>query len=378
MRAAPAVQRERLRGIDGLRAVAALSVLAYHAWLYTLPRVSAGARDSTGDYIWHELRLGLVLFFVLSGFLLFGPWVAASRGDRPAPSWRAFGIRRAARILPAYWIAIAASVALLWRHDDVPGVRLPDAGDLWVFAVFGQNFSESTLLKLNPPTWTLAVEAMFYIVLPLLGALALRLRRAGPLVVSAAFLVAGVLYNKAISDERDLPLTVTKILPAFTPYFALGMAAAVAVHKRVIGGRAVWALLALGTALVVGDGLWAADEATRGSHDLKLRIWRDLPAAAGFACWMVAVASATKPLRVLVTRPMVWLGTVSYGIYLWHVPVFLTLRAHDLLPSSPVLAIVVALPITLALAEASWRWVERPAQTRARGPAARLEARATA
>lgn len=378
MSAEEAVEQRRLRGIDGLRALAAMSVVGYHAWLYTMPQVSAVNRVTTGDYVWHELRLGLVLFFVLSGFLLYGPWVAAARGERPPPSWRAFGVRRAARILPAYWLAIAGAILLLWPHDGVPGVRLPPAHDLWLFAIFGQNFTEHTLLTLNPPTWTLAVEAMFYVVLPLLGALAIMWRRPGTLLVPALFLIAGVAYNRAIADHQELSLTVTKVLPAFTPYFAVGMAAAVFARDRVLSRRMMWALLGVGAVLVVGDGLWAAEGASRGSHDLALRVWRDLPAATGFACWMVAVAAAPTPLRALVARPVVWLGTVSYGIYLWHVPVFLMLRSHDLLPSSPFLALPIALPITLLLAAASWRWVERPAQTRARGFARRLERRGTA
>jgi peptidoglycan/LPS O-acetylase OafA/YrhL len=368
-----AVEQRRLRGIDGLRAVAAMSVVGYHAWLYTLPAVSAANRDSTGDYVWHELRLGLVLFFVLSGFLLYGPWVAAARGERPAPSWRAFGVRRAARILPAYWLAIVGAILLLWPHDGVPGVRLPPAHDLWLFAIFGQNFTEHTLLTLNSPTWTLAVEAMFYVTLPLLGALALRWRRPGILIVPVLFLLVGVLYNRAIADHHEFSLSVTKVLPAFTPYFAVGMAAAVFARGRLLSRPALWTLLIAGAVQVLGDGLWAANGARHGSHDLALRVWRDLPAAAGFACWMVAVAAASQPLRVLVARPMVWLGTISYGIYLWHVPVLLMLRAHSLLPTSPFLALPIAIPITLAIASASWYWVEKPAQARARGFARRLE-----
>lgn len=365
----------RLEALDGLRAVAALSVLAYHAWLYTLPQVAAANRDSTADYVWHELRLGLVLFFVLSGFLLYGGWVAAARDPAREPSMRAFWLRRAARILPAYWIAIAVSAAALWSLDGTPGVRLPAASDLWLFAVFGQNFTEGTLLKLNPPTWTLAVEATFYLALPLLAWVALRARRAGGLVVvPLLFLAGGVLYNRAIATtSADLPLTVTKILPAFAPYFAVGMLAAVVAHGRSLPRSTVGLLLLAGGALVVADGAWAADAATRGSHDLALKIWRDLPGATGFALIILAAAAGAAPLRALVAKPVVWLGEVSYGIYLWHVPVMLVLRANGLLPASPVLATVVALAPTLLLAAASWRWVEQPAQALARDRARRWQ-----
>jgi peptidoglycan/LPS O-acetylase OafA/YrhL len=358
--------------LDAVRAIAAMSVVAYHAWLYSLPKVSAGHRDGLDDLVWHELRLGLVLFFVLSGFLLYGPWVRAARERKDGPQLGAYALRRAARIVPAYWLALVGSVLLLWPHDAVPGVRLPDANDLWLFAVFGQNFSEGTLLKLDPPMWTLAVEVSFYATLPLLGWLALRGgRRAGAIAAPLAFGVSGVLYNLALSDDRGLPMTASKILPAVAPYFALGMLAAVAVQHRSLRRGGVLALAGLGAVLVLGDGYWAADAATRGSHDVALRIWRDVPAAAGFALLLVAVAAPARVPRLLSARPLAWLGTVSYGIYLWHVPVMLFLRAHGLLPLTPVGALATVIVPTLALAAASWYLVEQPAQAWARSVIAR-------
>jgi peptidoglycan/LPS O-acetylase OafA/YrhL len=339
--------------LDGVRAVAALTVVGYHAWLYTLPTVSAGHRDSFSDLVLHELRLGLVLFFVLSGFLLYRPW---ARGE--APALGSYALRRAARIVPAYWVALAGSVLLLWPHDAVPGVRLPDADDLWLFAIFGQNFTEGTLLKLDPPMWTLAVEVSFYAVLPLLGWLALRGGRRGVVLVPVAFGVVGVLYNRALAGQADVALTLTKVLPALAPYFALGMLAAI--PRRV----PVWPLLVIGAVLVLADGWWAADAATRGSHDLTLRIWRDVPAAAGFALILAAVA--TRPPRCLAAGPLPWLGRVSYGIYLWHVPLLLFLRANDLLPLSPLGALATVIGPTLLVASASWYFVEQPIQRRAR------------
>jgi peptidoglycan/LPS O-acetylase OafA/YrhL len=377
--ASPADQPpRRLHALDGLRAIAALSVLAYHAWLYTKPRVSSGVKHATSDYWWHELRLGLVLFFVLSGFLLYGPWVRAALTGARRPSTRGYAIRRAARILPAYWVAIAASVVLLWKHDAVPGVRLPDASNLWLFGVFGQNFREDSLLTLNPPSWTLAVEATFYVLLPLLGVLAVAGRRVGVVAAPVLFFGIGLAYNFAMSDETGLSPIVSKVLPAFAPYFALGMLAAVLAHGRTLGPRVMWSLLAAGSALVVADAWWAADNATRGSHAQSLRIWRDTAAAAGFALILLGTSAARTAPRLLMSRPMVWVGERSYGIYLWHVPLLLVLRSQGLLPLSTVAGMAVVLPVTLLVAEASWRWIERPAQDWSRRVAARGSARRAA
>lgn len=357
----------RAAAIDGLRAIAALSVVAYHAWLYTLPTVTASHRETLSDQILHELRLGLVLFFVLSGFLLFRPWVRAALTGAPGPRVGHYLLRRAARILPAYYLAVAGSIALLWSLGGAPGVRLPPGGDLWLFGILGQNFSDATVLRLDPPLWTLAVEVSFYLVLPALGWLALRVRhsgRAGQLAVPVAFMLVGFAYNRAI--DGGAALWPTKVLLAMTPYFAIGMIGAVLIEGRAPGRRMTWALFVGGALLVVGDAWWAADEATRGSHGALLHVIRDAPAAVGFACIVAAAAETLHPPRLLAAAPVAWTGQVSYGIYLWHVPLLLFLRAHGLLPLSPLGAFVVVTPVAIAVAAASWYAVERPVQERAR------------
>ncbi len=361
----------RAAGIDGLRAVAALSVLVYHAWLYTLPTVDAGATRSGLDYALHELRLGLVLFFVLSGFLLYGPWVRSALESSPAPRIGAYLTRRAARIVPAYYLAVLGSIALLWPIGDSPGVRLPPAQDLWLFAVFGQNLREATLLRLDPPMWTLAVEVAFYLTLPVLGWLALRLRRRGgraaQCIVPLAFAGIGLTWNFVLADEYQLNLALlNKQLPAMAPYFAMGMLAAVLIHGRSPSRWVVRAALLLGSVAVLTDALLAIDEASRGSSALWLRIWRDDLAAVGFAAILAVVATAQMPLRVLGHRWLAGVGRISYGMYLWHVPLLLVLRANGLLPLGWLSATLVVLPPTLLVAAASWRWIERPAQDLAR------------
>jgi peptidoglycan/LPS O-acetylase OafA/YrhL len=162
----------RLAEIDGLRGLAALSVLLYHAWLYTRPKVIGARADGLWQPAVHELRLGLVLFFVLSGFLLYGPWVGAALAGERRPRLGSYLWHRAARIVPAYYVALLGSIALLWGLGAAEGVRLPHPGELPLFFIFAQNYSNGPLMSLDPPMWTLCVEVSYYVLLPLVGWLA--------------------------------------------------------------------------------------------------------------------------------------------------------------------------------------------------------------
>ena len=351
----------RLASLDGLRGLAALAIFVFHGWLYTMPEPSATNRSTVGDYAVHELRLALVLFFVLSGFLLSRPWFAAALGERPRPSIGRYIRTRAARILPAYYVALGGSILLLWGLQGTPGLRLPPAGELPLFFVFGQNLSPGSVMKLNPPMWSLAVEVSFYAILPLIGWLALRLpRRRGWLtIVPLALLAVGVIYNWSIAGQ-GLSMTFSKTLAAMLPYFALGMLAALLAHGRSIEMATKRTLVTAGVALVVADAFAKAAAPASGIDATMLfSIMRDLPSAIGFALIVGAFAIAPRS-RVLGGRVLPALGIISYGFYLWHVPVLMVMRGYDVLPLDPFLGTAVALLPSLALAALSWFACERP------------------
>jgi peptidoglycan/LPS O-acetylase OafA/YrhL len=351
----------RSASLDGMRGLAALSIFVFHGWLYTMPAPDATDRSSVGDYAAHELRLGLVAFFVLSGFLLSRPWFAAALDERRPPDLRRYLRSRAARILPAYYVALAGSIVLLWGLRGTPGLRLPPADELPLFVVFGQNFSPASVMKLNPPMWSLAVEIMFYALLPILGWLALRLapRRRTQALLPLGLLTLGLLYNWAISGH-DLGMTFSKTLAAMLPYFALGMFAALVLHGRTIELRMKRTLIGSGVALVLTDAFTKAIAPASGiDADELFVVMRDVPSAAGFALIVGALAAAPRG-RILGGRLLAGMGTISYGFYLWHVPVLMVLRGHDLLPLDPLRGTAVAFVPALAVSALSWFALERP------------------
>src|SRR4051795_10695514 len=135
----------RMHALDGLRGLAALGVVLRHVCSDT--GANAPDKSLTTDLWMGELRLCVLLFFVLSGFLLAAPWVAAARGEREAPKLGRYIARRAARIVPAYWLALAGAVLLL--HGTGHGRDIP-LGDVPKFALFIPNVFPDTRNQLDP------------------------------------------------------------------------------------------------------------------------------------------------------------------------------------------------------------------------------------
>ncbi len=363
----PASGTQRLAGLDALRGLAALTIIVLHVWLYTT--TSSAARSGLVEGVLHELRLALPLFFVLSGYLLYRAWVGAVLDGRRPPRLRRYLSARVRRLVPGAWLCLVVTVPLLLLLEGVRGVDVPDLGLLPLFVVFGQAFHPGTVAEYNPPMWTLTVEASFYLVLPLLGGLALllarrRRSRAALLVAPLVLAAAGTAWNVWLTG-RPGSLVLASALPALGTCFAAGMAAAVLGHGRSLGRGAVAALACGAAALVVLNGVWH-ESGTAAASDAG-RIWRDSLAAAGFALLLVAVAHARRPSRLLESRALAWLGERSYGMYLWHMPAIFLLRGVGAFPEGQTVpAVLAVLAVVLPVAHLSWTRVERPLLTAGR------------
>ena len=354
-----------------MRAVAALSVLLYHALFKAYLARHPGS--PLAPYAVH-LDAGVSVFFLISAFLLYRPMVAARLNGDPPIDAETYGWRRLTRIVPGYWVALLLAGLAGASYLGYPEI-FSAKGSLAYFG-FLQIYSPDTAAGGINVAWTLCVEVTFYAFLPLW---ALAIRRVSPrggvrseMVALAGLFAASVIWQLIAvhsTNPNDFGLGAARWLeplPAFLDQFAVGMALAVAsvvLEKRGLRVRrvAAWAVAALAFWAVstriglhgsAGDDLTPARYLARHQFYTVIALALLVPAVFG-------AGSERRPLRLLVG-----LGTVSYGIYLYHVPVFLKLGQWFGLPHGPAeLAVWLALgiPATLTLAWLSWRLVERPA-----------------
>ena len=341
-------------GLDGLRGLALLGVLFFHA---------KGALP--GGY------LGVDLFFVLSGFLITSLLLAEHR-DTGRIALSAFWARRARRLFPAL-LSLMPAIAIYSRFfakpDELQGLRADALATLGYVANWRAIFSHKSYWELFAApsplehTWSLAIEEQFYVVWPLLVVLVLRRHtRRSILALSLGLTALSMAAMVALFD----PERVSRVYLG-TDTRAAGILAGAALATLLSPGtarkaRAVRALDVLGVVSAVGLGVawWKLD----GESPFLYRggLWlTELAALVLIACAVMGRQSVVA--RALSFRPLTLLGTISYGVYLWHWPVnvFLTAeRAHV----RGVWLHGAQFAVTFAIAIVSYRLLERPIRLR--------------
>jgi peptidoglycan/LPS O-acetylase OafA/YrhL len=372
---APPPGNPRFPLFDGVRALAAGTVLVGHVGAIT----SFNVINPLGAYA-ARLNMGVAFFFVISGFLLYRPFLAARFAGRPVPRIRDYARRRVLRILPAYWLALtvlAATVGLcgVFSHD------------WWIYYLLLQNNSQATVLCGIGAAWSLAIEAAFYVALPVWALLMARVQRGRParsmvrievgalVAVSLVSIAARTLAWSRYGHQSDVDIS----LLGNADWFAYGMGlalASVALQGRERDSRVVrivsdrawvpWALAAL---------LWWLDATQLGMD-------RHLPPVYDGTRWLeehlifpligllVALPAAFGdgrrglPRRVLGHPFLAWFGLISYGVFLWHQPLMGPVIEHGgdaIIPGMPFVSLLVSmLAVSMAVAAASYYLVERP------------------
>ena len=321
-------QRENdapLPGMLGLRGVACMAVFMVHFQQQTQVDATIGFFQ-VGRFLKNG-NTGVALFFALSGFLLSIPFWRDLIFQESFPSLSVFWLKRLGRILPAYVLCLTGLV-LLNRHWQEPG----GAADILLHYALAFNYQETSIFSINPPFWTLAVEAQFYLVLPLVFLL---LRGARPITAIVALLclcaaayfahVFLVTSWEQISAPQSPPSAVLHYsLLAHLPHFLLGVLV-VPLYFRISKANrahaswvqptseiAVWfaslvALVILATDL---DDLLRVPD---GRYNLPV-----IPLLLVTILCLVPFSVFARGL--LETFPWRTLGTISYGVYLYHLP----------------------------------------------------------
>ncbi len=339
--------------IDGLRALAVLPVILFHA----------GFGWFGGGYV------GVDVFFVISGFLITS--IIANELRSGQFSIVGFYDRRARRILPALFVVMAACLPLAWWLM-LPPEAAAFGRSLVAVSVFGSNvlfwrssgyFDLAAEEKPLLHTWSLGVEEQFYIVFPLLVMLCWRLGRRRLMLVLAALACVSLWASQKALPQQALasfflaPLRAWELLAG--ALVALGCDSAL--RWRAAAAWPAWRrdlLGGLGLLLILVPVL-VYDAAT------PFPGLAAIPPVVGTALVLAFVGPADWTGRLLTLRPVLWLGLISYSAYLWHQPLLAFARLAQPGAAAPWLLGAMA-ALSLLLGHLSWRFVEAPFRDRRR------------
>lgn len=358
--------------LDSVRALAAISVVVYHTtW--------GGLRlDPALAPLGMRLNVvGVPMFMALSGFLLYRPFLAARRRGTSPPSLRRYAIGRVLRLVPAYWAALLVIGVLTTLRGDVLGSRF------WVYFGFLQTYADWNGLQGLSHAWTLCLEASFYVFLGfwVLGWRRRRFSLRRELLLMSLLAAASLLlqfeYYSTAGRWGNLDLT----LPAMLFMFCAGMAlAAMSVayegreHRsallRGVAARSGWCWIAAGATYLVlcyAVGLPPRGAAIGNYTAAGWLLEQLLGLAVGLLILLPAIFGSDYrsglPGVVLSSPVLLYVGRISYGVYLWHLAVlgwaesvFLPRRTWDSLS----LDMLIVLTISVLVASLSWVIVEKP------------------
>jgi peptidoglycan/LPS O-acetylase OafA/YrhL len=361
----------RLTWVVVLRGFAAMWVFVYHLW-HTLGGVAIDFGFPSGFTLGLRLLFragyqGVDLFFVLSGFVIAWPYVEAAASRMRGAQVIDFYRRRFFRIAPLYYVTIAVVVILL-HFDWLNGKQ--NLRIVVAHLLFLENYVPAWVTTLRGVYWTLPTEMSFYLLFPLLLPLVDRHR---PWRFAAAAIVVAIAYRvgtawSTLHGGVSLAWT-SSYLPGRIDQFALGMAAACALATTASPAtrpsRARVLAVGLAAILVI---------VVNGRQDGGFDAWYAL----GPSAVAVAIAAFILVLgryvharhrdvaapRGIVAASAMRLGEASFGIYLWHT-VFIDLaveaaRRLSATPQARTALVLASVPITIAVALATWRWIEAP------------------
>jgi peptidoglycan/LPS O-acetylase OafA/YrhL len=359
-------RHKRLAGLDGLRGLAALYVVVNHVFLRAFPGYPVDHAPFWAAWFIYG-RFAVVVFIVLSGFSLA---LAPARHGWRLDAVSRFAWRRCRRILPAYWAALALSLAVAWLVVPQPGNGVPTGKSVIVNGLLVQNLVSAP--RPNAAFWSMAVEAQLYIAFPLL---LLMVRRWGAVAMVATVTLLVATVGVLGPHVSQLNTFVLNSPPDLAALFALGVLAAGIVSASRARRSWPWAWLALAAAAPVFVMIWLQGSVWTLDH----LVWVDMALGPAIACLLAALATGhpSPLLRVLDTRPIRKLGLSSYSLYLTHAPIVVIVYekvvAGHVARGAPafLVTLAVVLPVTIVFARVFASVFETPFLRKRTSPALR-------
>jgi peptidoglycan/LPS O-acetylase OafA/YrhL len=367
---------------DGYRAFAILAVVLLH--IASVAGVSAvGQTGIASRLIWGSFGHAVEILFVVSGFVVFLPTVARQGSFGGVLS---FAIRRGARLLPAYWMILLVSLVVIAVFDpgfsELPNLRdtvLNFTGTMVPVGLFVDGIPLG--FGLNQPLWTLSVELCFYVVLPLVAAIYFRHPLAG--LITAGLITIG--WTLAF-DHVDKLTHLLGMSPGFGELVRLKLSAALQIptwaYSFGLGMTGAWVWVRLSRSPVP----WAGKAAAVSGAALLVLVWilggkfdqtreslvLSLLFSTAITSFMVTLSLAPPRWQIPVAAPAVRrLGDISYGIYLSHMVLVVTLASEISMPHdggirSFLIWFIAVLPASILYGYLSARFLEQPIRRWAR------------
>ncbi|GER87049.1 hypothetical protein KDW_12110 [Dictyobacter vulcani] len=397
-----ASKKNNITALDGIRACAIILVMTFH-----INQMSLGLLWNPEQYpIASALATfggsGVTLFFILSGFLLFLPYAKSLLFQSNWPSARQFYVKRMLRIIPAYYVALFA-IILLFQQEYLQ----PDHWQkLALFLTFFMDSSSSTFRQLNGPFWTLAIEWQFYMILPLLalGFLlvakrlpALPRQRLLVMIGCCILLIVWGLFLRILANNTPIvkhPANIVVSVIFFFLYgmtgkyienFAVGMIICLCytyawhpVHGSALRQRLKNTSLffvPLGLLLLFCMSIWHYNVghmqvpafAFLNVLAPQFEWLNEMIIALGYGSCVLGILFGPEWLQGIFSwKPLVWIGLISYGLYMWHLPLISFFHVQ-LLPHIPITGqasyllywlsvLVIVIPVALL----SYHLIEKP------------------
>ncbi|MCV6615426.1 MAG: acyltransferase [Cellvibrionaceae bacterium] len=364
--------------LTGLRGLAAIWVLLFHVWDAAGPRewlVTLFGYSHNMQYVVTCGWAGVQMLFVLSAFLLASQFVRANESERPQPAWRGYYLRRLLRVFPAYYLQLGLLLLIAFVIQGQQIMRLEELPYYLTMWFAPPPVGLGTPPEINKVWWTLPIELAFYLLLPFFSGLLRWRYRYVVFALSLLIMISWRWSSLSFFPNGNSP-SVLMQLPGSFDSFGLGMVAALLHHHFYVeapsqASRQAYLSrlkkLALAALLVLwGLLIWI----TYGVENywkvsFMFFSWSPIYNSVAAVWVLLAAADSSRLLLPLKSRPVFYLGMISYGIYIWHYPIISWVSQIPLVANYDgykfVPLLLLTLLFTFIAASASWHLLERRA-----------------